>query len=71
MRHRIVLAPLLALLAPALALADEVKTVPPEDPAHNELRALRDDVLDAFNKKDLDRLLGHVHPNVVVTWQNG
>jgi hypothetical protein len=37
---------------------------------HNELRALRADVLDAFNRKDLDALLKHVHPNVVVTWQN-
>ena len=71
MRHRIVLASLVALLAPALARSDDVKTVAPEDPAHNELRALRDGVLDAFNKKDLDRLLSHVHPNVVVTWQNG
>ncbi len=71
MRHRTVLATLVALLAPALTRADDVKTVAPEDPAHNELRTLRDDVLDAFNKKDLDRLLGHVHPNVVVTWQNG
>ena len=71
MRHRAVLASLVALLAPALARADDVKTVAADDPAHNELRALRDDVLDAFNKKDLDRLLSHVHPNVAVTWQNG
>jgi uncharacterized protein (TIGR02246 family) len=71
MRHRIVLASLLALLAPALARADDVKTVPPEDPAHDELRALRDDILDAFNKKDLDRLLKHVHPNAVLVWQDG
>jgi ketosteroid isomerase-like protein len=41
-----------------------------DEAVHNELRALRADVLDAFNRKDLDALLKHVHPNVVVTWQN-
>jgi ketosteroid isomerase-like protein len=41
-----------------------------DEAVHNELRALRADVLDAFNRKDLDGLLKHVHPNVVVTWQN-
>ena len=43
---------------------------PPEDPAHQELRALREKLVDAFNKKDLDALLEHVHPNAAVTWQN-
>ena len=42
----------------------------PEDPAHAQLRALRDDLVDAMNKKDLNRLLSHLHPDVVVTWQN-
>lgn len=41
-----------------------------EDPAHAQLRALRDDLVDAMNKKDLNRLLSHLHPDVVVTWQN-
>jgi ketosteroid isomerase-like protein len=59
------------LLTSARAPADEAKTVPPEHPAHQELRALRDRMLDAFNKNDLDALLQNVHPNVVVTWQNG
>jgi uncharacterized protein (TIGR02246 family) len=72
MRQRIVLVSLAALLAPALGLADdEVRSVPPEDPAHAELRTLRDGVIDAFNKKDLDKMLTFVHPNVVVVWQNG
>src|SRR5262249_46360749 len=39
--------------------------------AHNELRALRDRILDSFNRNDLDGLLKNVHPNVVVTWQDG
>ena len=42
-----------------------------EDPAHNELRALRDSMKEAFNKKDIDGLLKHLHPDVIVTWQNG
>jgi uncharacterized protein (TIGR02246 family) len=58
------------LCAP-LAPAGEQKKVPSEDPAHQELRALKQQLLDAFNKKDVEALLKHVHPNVVVTWQNG
>jgi ketosteroid isomerase-like protein len=41
-----------------------------ENPVHDELRALRDDAVAAFEARDIDRLLTHVHPNVVVTWQN-
>jgi ketosteroid isomerase-like protein len=43
---------------------------PVEDPAHAELRALRDALVDAVNKKDVDALLRQLHPDVVVTWQN-
>ncbi len=41
-----------------------------EDPAHNELRALRTQVIDAITKGDNEAVMRHVHPNVVVTWQN-
>ena len=41
-----------------------------EDPAHAELRALRDELVDAVNKRDMPRLLRHLHPDVVVSWQN-
>jgi len=41
-----------------------------EEPAHNELRALRAAIIDAITKGDLDGVLRHVHTNVVVTWQN-
>ncbi len=41
-----------------------------EDPVHNELRALRDEALDAFLKKDIERLLDCLHPNVVAILQN-
>jgi ketosteroid isomerase-like protein len=44
---------------------------PPKDEAvHNELRALRDGLLDAMNKGDIERELSYMHPNVVVTWHN-
>jgi ketosteroid isomerase-like protein len=44
---------------------------PPKDEAvHNELRALRDGLIDAMNKGDIDRELTYMHPNVVVTWHN-
>jgi ketosteroid isomerase-like protein len=41
-----------------------------EDPAHNELRALRSEVIDAITKGDIDAVVRHVHSNIVVTWQN-
>jgi ketosteroid isomerase-like protein len=41
-----------------------------EDPAHKELRALRDELVDAVSKGDIDRILSQLDPNVVVTWQN-
>ena len=52
------------LLAPSLLHAQ------PEDPVHAQLRAMRDDLLDAVNKRDMDRVLRHLNPDVVVTWQN-
>ncbi len=41
-----------------------------EDPAHEELRTLRTEIIKAVTKGDIDTVLQHVHPNVVVTWQN-
>ena len=63
--------PLVLLVAGMLAMtAHAVTAQPVEDPAHAELRALRDGLVDAVNKKDVDALLRHLHPDVVVTWQN-
>jgi ketosteroid isomerase-like protein len=42
-----------------------------EEAAHGELRALRDALLEAWQHRDMDAMLTHVAPNVVVTWQNG
>lgn len=55
----------------ASAQEDKKKETPKEDPAHEELRKLKAELVDAFNKKDIDALLKHLHPDVIVTWQNG
>ena len=54
----------------ALSIGAGAAAQPAEDPAHAELRALRDALVDAVNKKDVDALLRHLHPDVVVTWLN-
>jgi ketosteroid isomerase-like protein len=41
-----------------------------DEATHNELRALRDGLIDAMNKGDIERELTYLHPNVVVTWHN-
>src|SRR6185295_16023791 len=56
-----------AFVHPPAARSQESAT---EDSAHNELRALRDGLLDAIKKGDVERELSYLHPNVVVTWQN-
>jgi uncharacterized protein (TIGR02246 family) len=49
--------------APPAAPADDEAT-------HDELRALRDGLLDAIAKGDVERELTYFHPNTVVTWHN-
>jgi ketosteroid isomerase-like protein len=43
----------------------------PEDPAHAELRKLRDDMIDAVNKDDRPKLMSLLHKNVVITFMDG
>lgn len=43
----------------------------PEDPVHAALRKVRDGLIEAVNKNDLDQLLAPLHKNVVVTWMDG
>jgi ketosteroid isomerase-like protein len=53
------------------ALPVSSQAPPPKDEAvHNELRVLRDGLIDAMNKGDIERELAYMHPNVVVTWHN-
>ena len=35
------------------------------------INLLRSELVDAFNKADVDRLLSHLDPDCVITWQNG
>jgi hypothetical protein len=52
------------------ALRAQGVTASPDDAAHQELRAIKDAVLTAFNNRDYDGFLRNLHPNVVATWQN-
>jgi uncharacterized protein (TIGR02246 family) len=61
-----VVAGLGATLAP-LGAQDSKK----EDPTHEELRALRRQLVDAVNKNDIDALLKLLDKDVTVTWMNG
>ncbi len=54
----------------AVGLTAPVAAQDPAAATHDELRTLRDDMVDAVNNRDLDRLLGHLAPDVVVTFQN-
>jgi len=38
---------------------------------HDQLRKLRDEMMAAWQRRDIDGVLAHVDPDVVVTWQNG
>jgi uncharacterized protein (TIGR02246 family) len=44
--------------------------VPADAALHNELRALRDELVAAVNKQDLDGILKHCHPEIVYTPQD-
>jgi uncharacterized protein (TIGR02246 family) len=41
-----------------------------DEATHDELRALRDGLLDAISKGDIERELTFFHPNAVITWHN-
>jgi ketosteroid isomerase-like protein len=40
-----------------------------DDPSE-AIKALREQLIDSFNKGDVDRLLSHLDPDVVLTWQD-
>jgi ketosteroid isomerase-like protein len=66
MKHHI-----LAMAASAfVTVAGSAIAQPAEDPAHEELRTLRKQVIEAITSGDVERTLAFVHPTVVVTWQN-
>ncbi len=43
---------------------------PAENPNHQELRQMRDELLAAMNKGDMEGTLKYLTTNVVITWQN-
>lgn len=67
--------PLLAAFLIAVPVLSAQTAAPnpaaPEDPAHNELRALKAELIDAVTKGDIERVLPRLDPDVVITWQNG
>jgi uncharacterized protein (TIGR02246 family) len=42
-----------------------------ENPNHEQLRVLRDGIIDAMNRKDMESLVSFLHPSVVFTTMNG
>jgi uncharacterized protein (TIGR02246 family) len=56
--------------APATRPASAPAAVVADDPTQ-AIGQLRQELIDSFNKGDLDRLLSHLDPDVVITWQNG
>jgi hypothetical protein len=60
---------LLVLLASAMNLGAAALD-PKTEATHNELRALRDGLLSAMNKGDIDGQLSYLHTNAVITWHN-
>ena len=58
------------LFVTSLASLFILTAVAAEDPAHNELRAVRDGLLAGMNKGDIEAQLAYLHTNVVVTWHN-
>jgi hypothetical protein len=43
---------------------------PIDEQTLNEISAIRNGMVDALNKGDIDKLLTYVHPDVIVTWAN-
>jgi len=59
----------LALIATLRSSAQNTNNTP-EDPAHQELRQLRDGLLATMNKGDIEASLRFLHTNCVITWHN-
>ncbi|HSF39953.1 MAG TPA: nuclear transport factor 2 family protein [Thermoanaerobaculia bacterium] len=79
MRPMLACAAAAVLLWTAPALAQEPENAPPAAPAaaapspealHDQIRAIRDEILAAIAKNDFDAIVPHLHPNVVFTPMN-
>ncbi|MCY1041225.1 SgcJ/EcaC family oxidoreductase [Corallococcus sp. bb12-1] len=66
---------LLFVVVPVVAGAQEPVAAPAvvasgDEATHQALRAIKQDMEDALNKQDLERLLSHLHPDVVFSTMN-
>ncbi len=59
---------IIVLLISLLCAIPAAKAV--ENPAHEELRAMRVAIIDSITRGDIETVLQHIHPDAVVTWQN-
>jgi ketosteroid isomerase-like protein len=55
----------------ALPVNGQTAPAPTTGTSATAVTLLRQELIDSFNKADLDRLLSHLDPDVVITWQNG
>lgn len=61
----------LLLLLSTLTLQAQEATIVASEATHQQLRDTRAEIIAAIESRDVDRMLNFVHPDVVVTWQNG
>lgn len=80
MRGLIAVMVICACLVVSPAFGQDAKVAAPGETAaapadmekvHDELRALRDGLIEATNSSNMDALASYLHKNVVVTWQDG
>jgi uncharacterized protein (TIGR02246 family) len=57
-------------LSTAARAQDAAVAAPKDEATHQALRALKTDMEQALNARDLDRLLSHLHPSIVFTTMN-
>jgi hypothetical protein len=62
---------LLAVLSFASSARGQTPSAPATDEATVAITALRENLISSFRKGDIDGILSHLDPSVVVTWQNG
>ncbi|MCI0651661.1 MAG: nuclear transport factor 2 family protein [Planctomycetes bacterium] len=70
MKKRLVTWMLCGVMAPASLLAQAGEAGAPDQAIHDELRALREQLVAALNAGDIDKAIACCHPEVVITWQN-
>ena len=58
------------ILSCLVSFAATTKTNSAVEATHNEIRAMRDGLMDAVNKGDIEHELTYLTTNVVVTWHN-